>query len=70
MNEELTEAMHGEFTLDVLAQKRHRAWAAFEWIENGGKLADVLEIMSLSVSDLTPFVADWNALSAKKIILE
>lgn len=62
MKDELTTAMHSEFTISEETARKFAALAAIELIALGMTPDDVVRGMELpmSVEELKPFVKEWN----------
>ena len=70
MKEELTTAMHAEFTVDEETDLKHTCWAALGCIANRMKVDRAIDIYEIELKDLKKNLDEYNKLFGKNIFLE
>ncbi|MBO0947306.1 hypothetical protein [Fibrella forsythiae] len=70
MKEELTTAMHSEFTVTEVTEMKHKAFALFKMISLGYTQAEALEQMELSADQVRPHLAAYNKSATKQVVFE
>ncbi len=70
MREELTTAMHSEFTITEATELKHKAFAALEMMALGYTQAEAFRLMKLTADQVSPHLAEFIQLTAKQVRLE
>lgn len=70
MEEELTAAMHSEFTVDDETDLKLKCWSALDCIKGGLSVECVLSMYAVTMADLEANISEYNSLFLKKISLE
>ena len=70
MKEELTTAMHSEFTVDAETDLKHRCWSVYRCIERGMSLATAIDVYEIEIEDLKKNLDEYNKLMSKNILLK
>lgn len=70
MKEELTTAMHSEFTVDAETDLKHTCFAALGCISDGMKVETAIDVYEIERKDLEKNLDEYNKLFSKNIILE
>lgn len=70
MKEELTAAMHGEFTVSKETARKHSAFAALNGILWGSTIAEQVSWGSSNEADIRKYHAEYEELSGKKVVLK
>jgi len=70
MKEELTTAMHSEFTVDAETDLKHTCFAALGCIADGMKAETAIEIYEIEMEELKKNLDEYNRLFSKNIFLE
>lgn len=64
MKDELTEAMHSEFTVDEDTDQKHATWTALDVIDSGAMTkAEAMEEYGITEEDLIKYRPGWNRLN-------
>lgn len=70
MKEELTEAMHAEFTIDAESELKEKYWAAFDSINDGMSVEDVIQVFGVTDEGLKKYLSEYNELFSEKVFLK
>ncbi len=69
MQDELTEAMHSEFTISPETQRKHSAFAALQMIGNGCTISQAVRWGCSTEADIRKYQAEYEELSGKKVVI-
>lgn len=69
MQDELTEAMHSEFTISPETQRKHSAFAVLSMIYYGNTMDEALNGASCTEEDVRKYQAEYEELSGKKVVI-
>lgn len=70
MKDELTTAMHSEFTISPETERKENAFAVFQLIDLGFPIDKALGRMRMATDDITPYVTDWNVRAKKPLVID
>lgn len=69
LQDELTEAMHSEFTISPETERKHSAFAALQMIGAGNTMADLINWGCSTEADIRKYQSEYEELSGKKVVL-
>lgn len=60
--DELTEAMHSEFTIDAETEIKHKCYAALGCVQDGADIAEMLPLYGITRADIERNIDEFNSL--------